>query len=358
VTPLIRAIIDTSALRNNLRQIRSRAPGSRVMAVVKANAYGHGLVPTALALSDADAFAVARLDEGLALREAGVRQSIVLLEGVFGQEQLAAAAQNGFETVVHCGLQVSLLEQFAGAHRLIVWLKVDTGMNRLGFRPEEFHDVLERVRALPVPPAEIRVMTHLARADERECPMTRAQLERFASLIQGLRLPCSIGNSAGILGWEGGCGEWVRPGLALYGISPFAAEPGAAFGLIPAMTLASSVITVRRVPRGETVGYGGAWTATADSRIAILAGGYGDGLPRSLPSGTPVLVNGRRAPLAGRVAMDMIAVDVTGLPEVQVGTRCVLWGRGLDVGEVAAHAGTIPYELLCGVRARVPRETI
>jgi alanine racemase len=358
VTQLIRAIIDTSALKNNLRQIRSRAPGSRVMAVVKANAYGHGLVPTALALSEADAFAVARLDEALALREAGVRQTIVLLEGIFSGEQLAEAAAHGFEIVVHDPLQVSLLERFASAHRLVVWLKVDTGMNRLGFRAEDFPAVLERVRALRVAPAEIRLMTHLARADERSCPMTRAQLERFESLTHGLGLARSIGNSAGILGWEGGCGEWVRPGLALYGISPFAHESSAAFGLIPVMTLASTVITVRRVPRGETVGYGGAWSAPGDSRIAIVAGGYGDGLLRSLATGTPVLVNGRRAPLVGRVAMDMIAVDVTQLPEVGVGTRCVLWGRGLEVGEVAAHAGTIAYELICGVRARVPRETI
>jgi alanine racemase len=358
VTQLIRAIIDTSALRNNLRQIRSRAPGSRVMAVVKANAYGHGLVPTALALSEADAFAVARLDEGLALREAGLRQSIVLLEGVFSREQLAEAAAHGFEIVVHDPLQVALFEEFTDAQRLVVWLKVDTGMNRLGFRPEDFPAVLARVRAARVRPAEIRLMTHLARADERDCPMTRTQLERFESLTQGLGLARSIGNSAGILGWPGGCGQWVRPGLALYGISPFAAESSAAFGLIPVMTLASTVIAVRRVPRGETVGYGGAWSAPRDSQIAIIAGGYGDGLLRSLKTGTPVLVNGRRAPLVGRVAMDMIAVDVTELPEVGVGTRSVLWGRGLEVGEVASHAGTIAYELICGVRARVPRETI
>ncbi len=357
MTQLIRAIIDTSALRNNLRQVRSRAPGSHVMAVVKANAYGHGLVPTALALSEADAFAVARLDEGLALRHAGVRQTIVLLEGVFSRDQLAEAAERGFEIVVHDPLQVSLLEHFESTHRLVVWLKVDTGMNRLGFRTEEFGAVLERVRSLRVPPAQIRVMTHLARADERDCPMTHAQLERFAALTQGLGLVRSIGNSAGILGWQGACGEWVRPGLALYGISPFEGESGADFGLIPVMTLATTVITVRRVPRGETVGYGGAWTAPRNSRIAIVAGGYGDGLLRSLGNGSPVLVNGRRAPLVGRVAMDMIAVDVTHLPEVDVGTRCVLWGRGLDVGEVAAHAGTIAYELICGVRARVPRET-
>lgn len=358
MTPLIRAIIDSSALTSNLRQIRAKAPGSRVMAVVKANAYGHGLVPTALALPEADAFAVARLEEGVALRDAGIGQEIVLLEGVFGPEQLEEAGRHRFEIVVHDPLQVSLLERFAGEHRFVVWLKVDTGMNRLGFRPEEFGAVLARIRALTRPPAEIRLMTHLARADERDCAMTPAQLESFRSLTHGLGLACSIGNSAGILGWEGACGDWIRPGLALYGISPFPREPSAEFGLIPVMTLASTVITVRRVPRGETVGYGGAWTAARDSRIAIVAGGYGDGLLRSLATGAPVMVNGRRVPLVGRVAMDMIAVDVTGLPEVEVGTRCVLWGRGLEVSELAAHAGTVAYELLCGVRARVPRETI
>ncbi len=355
---LIRAIIDTSALRSNLRQIKARAPGSRVMAVVKANAYGHGLVPTALALPEADAFAVARLEEGIALREAGIREAIILLEGVFSAEQLAEAAQHRFEIVVHDPFQVSLLERHRGEHRFVVWLKIDTGMNRLGFRAEDFAAVLARVRALRTPPAEVRVMTHLARADERDCPMTRQQLDRFDALTARLGLARSIGNSAGILGWEGGCGDWVRPGLALYGISPFPRGSSAEFGLIPVMTLASTVITVRRVPKGETVGYGGAWTAPRDSRIAIVAGGYGDGLLRSLANGAPVLVNGRRASLVGRVAMDMIAVDVSELAEVEVGTRCVLWGRGLEVTEVAAHAGTIPYELLCGVRARVPRETI
>ncbi|HEY2591882.1 MAG TPA: alanine racemase, partial [Steroidobacteraceae bacterium] len=336
----------------------ARAPGSRVMAVVKANAYGHGLVPTALALPEADAFAVARLEEGIALREAGIRQTIILLEGVFSAEQLAEAAEHRFEIVVHDPLQVALLERHAGTHRFVVWLKIDTGMNRLGFREEEFPAVLARVQGLAARAAEIRVMTHLARADERDCPMTRLQIDRFDALTAQLGLARSIGNSAGILGWKGGCGDWVRPGLALYGISPFLGESSPEFGLIPAMTLASTVITVRRVPRGETVGYGGTWAAERDSRIAILAGGYGDGLPRSLATGAPVLVNGRRAALVGRVAMDMIAVDVTELPEVEVGTRCVLWGRGLEVTEIAAHAGTVAYELLCGVRARVPREAI
>ena len=239
-----------------------------------------------------------------------------------------------------------------------MWLKIDTGMNRLGFRGEVFPAALQQLKRLRTACGEIRLMTHLARADERNSTMTDAQLQRFKALAHGRNLVTSIGNSAGVLGWRDACGDWIRPGLALYGVSPFPGESSEQYGLVPVMTLASMVITVRRVPRGETVGYGAAWTSQRDSRIAIVAGGYGDGLLRSLATGTPVLVNGRRAPLVGRVAMDMIAVDVTELPEVEVGTRCVLWGRGLDVNEVAAQAGTIAYELLCGVRQRVPRELI
>lgn len=356
MTGLIRAIIDTEALRSNLRTIRRHAGGARVMAVVKANAYGHSLVSTALALPEADAFAVARLEEGVVLREAGVRQPIVLLEGVFSAEQLLEAARQEFQIVVHNAMQVALLEQFTGSHRFIIWLKIDTGMNRLGFRAEEFASVVARLRALRVPAREIRMLTHLARADERDCRMTTDQLERFDSLIAGLNATTSIANSAGILGWPLRMGDWVRPGLALYGVSPFADEPASSFGLQPVMTLESTVITTRKVPAGECVGYGSAWQAHRPSKIAIVAGGYGDGVLRSLANGAPVLVNGQRAPLVGRVSMDMIAVDVTDLPGVEVGTRCVLWGKGLDVQEVAAHAATVPYELLCGVRQRVPRE--
>jgi alanine racemase len=332
------------------------------MAVVKANAYGHGLVPTALALAESDAFAVARLEEGLALRAAGITQPIVLLEGVFAQEHVLEAARHGFELVVHDPLQVELLEEFTGTHRFILWMKIDTGMNRLGFRPEEFAPALERVQRLRPAPLEIRLLTHLARADARDDRVTRAQLARFKETTRGLECAVSIANSAGLFGNVAlGC-DWVRPGLALYGASPFADRSARQLELRPVMSLETSVIAVRQVPRGESVGYGGTWQATRDSRVAIVAAGYGDGLARSLPSGTPVLIGGQRAPLVGRVSMDMIAVDVTDLqlaPEgglVHVGTPVVLWGEDLPVEEVARHAGTIPYELLCGVSQRVPLE--
>lgn len=352
---LIRAVIDTEALRHNLETIRERAHGAKVMAVVKANAYGHGLVQTALALPNADAFAVARLEEGMKLREHGVSRPIVLLEGVFSAEQLREAARHRLDLVVHDALQVELLERDAGAHRFVLWVKVDTGMNRLGFRPGEFREALKRLERLAPPPLEIRLMTHLARADDSP-EMTRSQLERFQETTRGLGYARSIANSAGVFGETAVGGEWVRPGLALYGASPFADRTGADLGLRPVMLLSTSVIAVRRVPPGETVGYGAAWRAERDSRIAIAAAGYGDGLPRGLPNGTPVLVDGHRAPLCGRVSMDMIAVDVTELGDVRAGTPVVLWGEGLPVEEVARWAGTIPFELLCGVSQRVPLE--
>lgn len=353
---LIRAIIDTHALRANLETVRQRAPGTHVMAVVKANAYGHGLVPTALALADADAFAVARLEEGLSLRAAGIDRPIVLLEGVLTREQLLEAARHGFDLVVHDPLQVELLEGFSNAHRFVLWVKIDTGMNRLGFRPTEFPQAFERLQKLRPAPLEIRLMTHLARADAPDGTMTRQQIARFVNLTRHLVCATSIANSAAVLIGAGIQCEWVRPGLALYGVSPFADRTGPDFNLQPVMTLEASVIATRRVPQGETVGYDGIWKAERDSTIAIVTAGYGDGLPRNLPNGTPVLIGGRRAPLVGRVSMDMIAVDVTDLPPVHVGMSVTLWGKDLPVEEIARHAGTIPYELLCGVSQRVPHE--
>jgi alanine racemase len=356
VSGLIRALIDTQALRHNLSVIRAHAGRARVIAVVKANAYGHGLVSTALALPDADAFAVARLEEGLALRAAGISTRVVLLEGVFAASQLEDAAHQGLDLVVHDAGQIELLQKAGSAERFALWIKIDTGMNRLGFRPRDFSAALARIRALTPAPRELRVMTHLACANERDERTTSAQLASFREAIRGLGYETSIANSAAILGNISlGC-QWVRPGLALYGASPFDDATAAALGLKPAMTLMSSVIAVRHVGQGESVGYGAAWTAQRDSLVAIVAAGYGDGVHRSLGSGTPILINGKRASLAGRVSMDMIAVDVTGRTDVEVGSPAVLWGEGLAVEEVARHAGTIPYELLCSVSQRVPLE--
>jgi alanine racemase len=285
-----------------------------------------------------------------------VTQPIVLLEGVFMREQLLEAARHGFDLVVHDPLQIELLEEFEGSHRFVLWLKVDTGMNRLGFRASGFPAALERLRRLQPAPLELRILTHLARADDRDDSATAEQLAQFESLTGSLPYATSIPNSAGIFGGIATKCDWIRPGIALYGVSPFADQTGVELGLQPVMALRSTVIATRIVARGETIGYGGTWKAARDTTVAIVAAGYGDGVPRSLPNGTPVLIDGHRAPLAGRVSMDMIAVDLSELGPVDVGTPVTLWGSRLPVEEIARHAGTIPHELLCGVSQRVPIE--
>jgi alanine racemase len=355
--PLIRAEISAAALRGNLARVRAIAPRSRVLAVVKANAYGHGLLATARTLADAgaDALGVARLEEALQLRESGVTRPMVLMEGVLDAEGFAAAARHGLELVVHCEEQLLLLERAPEAQRFTVWLKIDTGMNRLGFRATQVPAVLARLDALGAKIIELRLMTHFSSADDRSSHGTAEQLARFTQLTRGRNEARSLANSAAVFDYPKTHAEWVRPGLALYGASPFAGQNGAALGLAPAMRLVSTVIGIRGVPAGETVGYGAVWRAQRDSRIAVVAAGYADGVLRSLPGGAPVLVNGMEAPLAGRVSMDMIAVDVTEHPAVLVGDPAVLWGPELPVEQVAAAAGTIGYELLCAVAERVPR---
>ena len=341
------------------------------MAVVKADAYGHGAARVAAALDDADGYAVARLGEALALRAAGIDKPILLLEGVFSADELAQALAARIDLAVHDPSQVELLEQAAvpsgnaAQSGAVIWLQVDTGMNRLGFRPEQALAARARLLSARGAPRELRLMTHLARADETDTAPTAAQTARFDSLVAewtataGALPVTSIGNSAGTLRGSAAQGatqgDWIRPGIALYGASPLADRAAAELGLSPVMTLETAVIATRDVPPGEGVGYGATWRATRPSRIAILAAGYADGVPRHLPSGAPVLIGGRRAPLAGRVSMDMVAVDVTDLPSVAVGERAVLWGEGLPADEVAARAGTIAYELFCRVAPRVPR---
>jgi alanine racemase len=324
--------------------------------VIKANAYGHGLVPAAKALAETDGFSVARLDEGLALRAAGLANRILLLEGVFSAEQLAVAAQQRFDLMVHSVEQLELLEGRAGTDVISTWIKVDSGMNRLGFRAEHFADAYARLRRVANVAPDPTLVTHLANADDRRDTKTVAQLQSFAAATAALQGARSIANSAALLAWPDTRADWVRPGLVLYGVSPFPSGTGADLGLRPAMTLQTEVIAVKDVREGETVGYGGAWRAARHSRMAVVAAGYGDGYPRSVESGTPLLVNGRRAPIVGRVSMDMITVDVTDLPGVATGDPVVLWGEGVPVEEIARHAGTIPYELICGVSQRVQHE--
>jgi alanine racemase len=356
VQSLIRSVIDTAALRHNLGVARHRTAGASVMAVIKANAYGHGVLQSAKALAEADGFAVARLDEGLALRAAGLANRVLLLEGVFGAEQLALAAQQRFDLMLHSAEQLDMLDAYAGSETIRAWIKVDTGMNRLGFRPEDFPSAHARLLRIAHIAADPTLVTHLASADDCRDAKTTQQLAQFAAVTQGLPGARSIANSAGVLAWPTTRGDWVRPGLMLYGLSPFPSGTGTELGLRPAMSLQSEVIAVKPVRVGETVGYGGAWRAERDTRIAVVAAGYGDGYPRSTASGAPVQINGRRAPLVGRVSMDMITVDVTDLPAVSVGDPVVLWGEGVPAEEIAQHAGTIAYELICGVSQRVAHE--
>ncbi len=354
MTPMVSATIDTGALRHNLRTVRRLAPHSRVMAVIKANAYGHGLVAVARALESADAFAVARVDEGLTLRQAGVATRTVLLEGVFDAGQLEAAAAAGFELVVHTPEQIELLRAARAGATFKIWLKLDTGMNRLGFKGRAFDAALAALNGLASVQSPVNLFTHLASADTPEYPTTVEQLARFTTATGSLPGERSIANSAAMLGYSEAQADWVRPGLLLYGASPFAGSIGADYGLLPAMTLHSHIIAVKDLDVGEHVGYSGAWVAKRPTRLAVAAVGYGDGYPRSVDSGSPVLVNGQRVPLAGRVSMDMIGIDVTDLEEPpSLGDPVILWGAGLPVEEIAVWAHTIPYALLCGISQRV-----
>lgn len=354
MTPMVSATIDTAALKHNLEKIRHWAPRSRVMAVIKANAYGHGLVAVARALDAADSFAVARVDEGITLRNAGIHKRTVLLEGVFDRGQLESAAAAGFELVVHTMEQIDLLREAGEGVPFKVWAKLDSGMNRLGFKGEAFGTACAALRTLPRVQSPVNLFTHLASADEPDLPATRKQLDLFDEATRLLPGERSIANSAAMVSYPQAQADWVRPGLLLYGVSPFDGKIGADFGLKPAMTLRSHVISIKELVPGEQVGYGGNWTAMRRTRLAVAAVGYGDGYPRSLGSGSPVLINGERAPLAGRVSMDMIGIDVTDLSRApRLGDPVILWGEGLPVEEIAVWADTIPYELLCGISQRV-----
>lgn len=352
MTRATRADIHLDALRHNLSVIRRRAPQSRVLAVIKANAYGHGIEPVARSLREADAFAVACIDEALRVRAAGVTNPVVLLEGVFSPEELARAATENFEVVVHNARQLEWLCGYRGTP-LKVWVKLDTGMNRLGFKPDEFCAAWQLLRELERVDGPPRQMTHLARADERDAEFTARQVRLFDELTANLPGEKSIANSAATLAFPDTHRDWIRPGGLLYGVSPLENSDGSSEGLRPVMTVSTELIAVKRLRCGETIGYGAQWSAPEEVTYGIAAIGYGDGYPRHAPNGTPVLVNGVRVPLIGRVSMDMIAVDLRNQPDARPGDPVVLWGVGLPLEEIARLSGTITYELLCGVTRRV-----
>lgn len=349
-----RALLSAQALRQNYQRVRAAAPNAKIMAVIKANAYGHGMAWAARVLRDADGFAVASVEEGAELRAAHIAQPICLLEGFFDAAELPEIVRHRLMPVVHHPGQLAMIEQAAGLAGLEVWLKVDTGMHRLGFPPEVAAAAAARLTACPAV-AGVRWLSHFANADNRFDTATTYQIERFLKLLDGLSVERSLANSAGILAWPASHLEWVRPGIMLYGGSPLIGHGAVELNLKPVMTLETRLIAVHRRKKGEAVGYGGDWICPEDMPVGVAAIGYGDGYPRHAPPGTPVLVNGARAPLIGRVSMDMITVDLRAQPQARVDDPVVLWGEGLPVDEIAAQAGTISYELLCCVTSRIPR---
>jgi alanine racemase len=343
------ARIDLAALRHNYLLARNQH-GGKALAVLKANAYGHGAVRCAQALAPhADGFAVAFAEEAVALRQAGITQPILLLEGVFDADDLAQAAQLDLWLAVHQETQLRLIEQARAARELHVWLKVDSGMHRAGFAPADTPAAYARLHACPQV-KRITLMTHLARADEPEQDVTAHQLATFRATTAGLEGERSLSNSAGILAWPDACGDWARPGILLYGADPL---PGEGHGLRPVMRLESQVFAVRALAPGEPLGYGARFIAERPTRVGLVAIGYADGYPRLAPTGTPVSIDGQPARLIGRVSMDMLTVDLTDLPAAGIGSRVQLWGDEVSVNTIAAAAGTIAYELLCNVK-RVP----
>lgn len=359
-----RALIRLGALQKNLRVIRDAAPDARLMAVIKANAYGHGMLTVAQTLDDVDSFAVARLPEAVQLHESGIEKPIVLLAGVMTSVELDEAMRRGFEIVVHCEEQIELLESKHSGF-ITVWLKFDTGMNRLGFAPADAETLLTRLGNC-ASVGELRLMSHLSSADELGGVTTKEQLTLFRSIVEGFSGAASIANTPASLGWPeitdvshglGHSGEnWLRLGLALYGISPFAGKSGVDLGLSPVMQFEARLIAVKPLREGARVGYKGRYTSQRDSTLGIISAGYGDGYTRHFRTGTPVLVNGRRVPLIGNVSMDMLAVDLGPGAADSVGDIATLWGDGLPVEEVAPWASAIPYELVCGVMNREESE--
>lgn len=347
------ALINLSALRHNYRLAKSLT-GCRALAVVKANAYGHGALECAAALSDeADGFAVSSIEEALVLREAGLRQPIVLLEGWFEASELELICQHDLWPVVHHHGQLQDLQQANLRQPLHLWLKLDSGMHRTGFSAEEYPKIWQQLQASSKV-ASLTSITHFSRADEPESGRTEQQLETFQQVCADFQCPTSMSNSAGVLAWPQAHGNWVRPGIMLYGSSPFGFAHPQATNLRPVMQLDSRIIAVHQIAASEPVGYGSRFVTNRPSRIGLVAMGYADGYPRHAPDGTPVLVDGQRTSLVGRVSMDMLTVDLTDLPDTGLGSHVRLWGEGLDAGEVASCAGTISYQLFCNLN-RVPR---
>lgn len=347
------AIIDIAAIHHNVARVREYAPKSRLLAMVKSNAYGHGITEMAKLLTEVDGFGVACLDEAIKLRQAGVVAPIVIMSGPFNEADLKVVDSYRLEIVIHEWFQVELLQKSQLARPVAVWLKTDTGMHRLGFSAEKFLDAYQVLMNCKKVAQPIKLMTHLADADDIEKDTTSEQLSKFDYCTKKLLAPKSVANSAGVLSWPSSIFEWNRPGIMLYGISPIINKTGVEHNLMPAMTLKSKIISIHDLHKNDAVGYGGAWHCPENMRVATVAIGYGDGYPRHAKNGTPTLVHQRICPLIGRVSMDLITIDLRNVPEAKIGDDVLLWGDGLPAEVVARYADTIAYELMCNLSARV-----
>lgn len=349
------AFIDLSALTHNLTVIRRHAPHTRIMAVLKADAYGHGLLHAASALRDANGFALLELDAAISLRDAGYQQPILLLEGFFSTEELPLFEQYRLSAVIHHTEQIAMLSA-SKHHKLDLFIKINTGMNRLGLAPDQFPQAISKLIEKQYR-NNITLMTHFASADDpcKEESVIQ-QLLSFGAITQEYRhFPCTLANSAAIIRYPQAHADWVRPGIMLYGASPFSDKTAAELNLKPVMTLSSKIIAIQNLGIGERVGYHGLFQADRPMRIGIVACGYADGYPRHAPTNTPVLINNQRSRVLGRVSMDMLAVDLTGIENAGLNSPVTLWGKGLSVDEVAQSASTISYELLCALAPRVEK---
>ncbi|AFL75610.1 alanine racemase [Thiocystis violascens] len=350
----LRARIHLDAVLHNYRYAKRLAPSARALAVVKANGYGHGAISLARALaSEADGFAVACIDEAMELRESGIRNPILLLEGVFAPDEIALADRAGLAMVVHSRQQLEWVLAARPSRPLECWIKLDSGMHRVGLAPGEFAGAHAALADCPHV-GNLVAMSHFARADEPEHPYTERQIAVFGQALGGLRIPRSLANSAAILAWPQAHGEWTRPGLMLYGISPLPDGHPLATPLQPAMTLESAILSIRDLEAGEPVGYGGRFVCDRPTRVGVAAVGYADGYPRHARDGTPVAVKGRRTRIIGRVSMDMITLDLTGMADARIGDPVELWGTTIPANEVAQASDTIAYQLFTGIGRRVP----
>lgn len=336
--------IDGDALSHNLSRVRAFAPASKIMAVIKANAYGHDVVTAAAHLAGADAFALAMPAEAVALRRAGVTQPLVVLQGFANTEELKQCVEYDLQPVVHQLWQAELL-QMASRAGLDIWLKIDTGMHRLGVPLQSVDHVYRILRSCDVV-GEIRFMSHFANADAPGHSLNKRQLENFLRVTSGYEAERSMANSAAVISNVDSHLEWVRPGIMLYGSSPLLAHSAEQHDLKAAMQFETRLAAIQYIPKGEAIGYGSTWQCPEDMPVGVVAAGYGDGYPRHAPSGTPVWINDQLCPIVGRVSMDSVCVDLRGV-DASHGDRVVLWGRELPVDTVADHAGTIGYELLC-----------